>query len=377
MPQAYLIVHDSLSPDIGGGTQRLLSIADALVRRGISVSLIGPSEKNEIHGLPVKVVLLPKKGPLVFLQVFCFNLKVFQMLCSRQTPQPKLIVHSAIGAMAPAFLHKWRGQPFFLDLTDIHSEYIHVENCPRLTRVLKALVHRVELAVIGQADRLTLASTAMKDYLVASGISADRMVVVPDGANLPEQTPIKTADAQRHVLHVSHTDYLTEADVMLRAIPLVLEQCPETVFDFVVRGQGVAAMKVFVQSAGLSKAVRWHAPRPREQLNPIFDGAVIGIIQRRDMTANHLVVTGKLFDYWAHGLAVISTRLRGIQEIAQDRQNVLFCAPGSPKALADAIIEVLNNSVLRETLAREGQKSVQRYPVARQADAIVDTFLKS
>ena len=103
----------------------------------------------------------------------------------------------------------------------------------------------------------------------------------------------------------------------------------------------VEAARRLVRALGVEHACTFGGPFPRESLARVFEGASIGIIQRRDMAANHLVVTGKLFDYWSTKLAVIATRLKGIQEVAQDRQNILFCEPQNPKAMADCILELL------------------------------------
>jgi glycosyltransferase involved in cell wall biosynthesis len=310
-------------------------------------------------------------------QILLFNLQSLRWIQSRQRPRPVILIHNTIGALAPAFLHKLFGQPYFLDLTDIHSEYFMLERMPWLSNWVKRVFRGVEIALIRGADHIVVVSQSMKDYLEKEKIPSDRMSVAHDGADLMlhGSSSSKIPGAEKHVLHISHTDYLTQVEVFVRAIPLVLEQCPDTIFDLVVRGRGVKQMERLLHELKVMHACRWHSPRPRQELTEIFRQAEIGIIQRRDMTANHLVVTGKLFDYWAKGMAVISTRLNGIQEITEDRQNILFCDPGSAESMARAIMELRTNDDLRKRLMKGGVATVQRFELSTLADQISDVLL--
>jgi glycosyltransferase involved in cell wall biosynthesis len=54
------------------------------------------------------------------------------------------------------------------------------------------------------------------------------------------------------------------------------------------------------------------------------------------------------------GTPVIATRVGGIPEIVRDGVDGLLVPPASPEALADAVIRLIREPDLRESLAREG-----------------------
>jgi glycosyltransferase involved in cell wall biosynthesis len=72
-------------------------------------------------------------------------------------------------------------------------------------------------------------------------------------------------------------------------------------------------------------------------------------------------MTLKLLEYWASGIAVVASRLKGIQEVAKDRYNILFADPGNDKDLADNISLLLKDLDLVRALGLEGRNSAKLF----------------
>ncbi|HOJ97885.1 MAG TPA: glycosyltransferase family 4 protein, partial [Methanospirillum sp.] len=73
------------------------------------------------------------------------------------------------------------------------------------------------------------------------------------------------------------------------------------------------------------------------------------------------------------GVPVIGSNIGGIPDIIEDGVNGLLVPPGDPKALADAIIKILNHPQMAEKFIREGLKTVhERF----SWDKISDQFIK-
>ncbi len=80
----------------------------------------------------------------------------------------------------------------------------------------------------------------------------------------------------------------------------------------------------------------------------------LGIFGNTEKT--NLVIPNKAYQFLAIGLPLITADTPAIRELLQDRKDVLLCPSANPKALAEAIIELKNNSKLREKIAKEGLK---------------------
>lgn len=63
-----------------------------------------------------------------------------------------------------------------------------------------------------------------------------------------------------------------------------------------------------------------------------------------------------VLDAWSYGLAVVTTPVGGIPDIAVDRSNLLLFTPGDTQTLARNFEQLIADSSLYKTLAEEGKK---------------------
>ena len=70
-----------------------------------------------------------------------------------------------------------------------------------------------------------------------------------------------------------------------------------------------------------------------------------------------------VLDAIAAGLPVVGTRAGGIPEMIKHNENGLLVEVGNSIALADAIIELVNNKLKREEFSRNGKKTIQDFDI--------------
>jgi glycosyltransferase involved in cell wall biosynthesis len=63
----------------------------------------------------------------------------------------------------------------------------------------------------------------------------------------------------------------------------------------------------------------------------------------------------------AMGKPVVSTNVGGIPEVVSNGVTGILVEPGNSKALSHAIMRLLNDPPLRESMGREGRKRVEQY----------------
>ncbi|MED7948825.1 glycosyltransferase family 4 protein [Streptomyces sp. BE303] len=110
---------------------------------------------------------------------------------------------------------------------------------------------------------------------------------------------------------------------------------------------------------------------------PLFD-VVLAPYRRKVYTAGALAETGrwasplKLFEYLAHGRAVIASDLPVLREVLQDGVNCLLRPPDEPAAWEQALTTLLADPALRASLGDRGRRQVlDRYTWRHRADQVL------
>lgn len=80
----------------------------------------------------------------------------------------------------------------------------------------------------------------------------------------------------------------------------------------------------------------------------------------------------KLFEYMAHGRAIVASDLPVLREVLQDRVNCLLRPSDAPQAWADALTELIADPLLRASLGDEARRQfLQHYTWRRRADLVL------
>jgi glycosyltransferase involved in cell wall biosynthesis len=143
---------------------------------------------------------------------------------------------------------------------------------------------------------------------------------------------------------------------LIRAIPIVLEALPETRFDLIGDGPQLSECQALASRLDLTDAIAWIPRQPH--------CAIPGWLAQW-----HVTVIPSVFE--AFGVAalesaamrvpVVASNVCGLADVVRDGETGLLVAPGSPGALAGAIIKLLTDSSLRLRMGRAGRERVQTH----------------
>lgn len=79
----------------------------------------------------------------------------------------------------------------------------------------------------------------------------------------------------------------------------------------------------------------------------------------------------KLFEYMTAGVPIVSSDLPSIREVLRHEQNGWLVEPGSPQALAQGLLKLLEDRQLAFKLARQARVDVGQYAWVQRAEAIL------
>ena len=219
-----------------------------------------------------------------------------------------------------------------------------------------------------QVDCFIAASEAIRQMLVADGVSAERTVTVHEGIDvdhvraappvnvhevfwLPHNAPV-VGNVAALVPHKGHRH-------LIEAARLVNRQMPDV--RFIILGEGELR-------EGLERQVREYHLEKHVFL-PGFRTDVLGCMKGFDLFAMSSVTEGlgtALLDAMACERAIVATRTGGIPEVVEDGVTGRLAAPRDHAAMAQLLLALLADENMRRQMGAAGLARVQaRFTVER------------
>lgn len=148
-------------------------------------------------------------------------------------------------------------------------------------------------------------------------------------------------------------------ETILRAAGILKKEDPSINFHLVGSGQTKPKAQALASELNLDN-VYFENWLPQDALPSKIAGSDIclGIFGKSEKTKR--VVPHKIFQALAMRKPVITLRTPAVEEIFSHREQVFFCPTNKPWPLAQAILELRENSFLREEMAEKGYRLVSK-----------------
>lgn len=219
-----------------------------------------------------------------------------------------------------------------------------------------------------QADLVTAGSQYAKDQIVALyGVPAEKVQVIPHGMLTPSWLPLVDAEprqANDHpiVLAVGKLYPRKRVDVLLRAIPLLIEEFPDLEVRIVGNGLEWDALHALANELAVNAHVTW--------LSHVADDAAFAREWRQADVFCHPSCQ-ESFGYvyleaMTLGKPIVAAKASAAPEVIGEAG--LLVEPESPAALAEGIRRFLRDDALRTEYGQRGRARAQQFTMARMID---------
>jgi glycosyltransferase involved in cell wall biosynthesis/Tfp pilus assembly protein PilF len=229
------------------------------------------------------------------------------------------------------------------------------------------------------ADYMVCVSQAQKNLFVESGAKAEKIIVIPNGADLElfKKTDISNRDLNRFVFVGALVPH-KGIDILLQAIYNVSQEFPDVKLD-VYGSSALWGEKSFVDEANVEAQVpqiKFHGAVSQKQIAAAFGSAAACIIPSRWFDSFPLTAVESLVT----GCPVIAFDVGGIREAVQNDVNGILIPEVSEASLTSALRSVLSNkSTLTrysEYAAEYDRKKFTWDNTARQLENVIDSLNK-
>ena len=246
------------------------------------------------------------------------------------------------------------------------------------------VVARTERRIARSADRVIVVSTHLRDYLLATGVPEEKLVLMFNGADsrrfrpmIEEAAGIRAEYGLRDKQVIGFVGSLKPwhgVDGLIRSF----RQCvrDRSNLRLVIVGDGPLrdSLELLVRESGLSESVVFTGSVPHEDVPAYVSSLDIAVCPAPREPSYHLSPI-KLFEYMAAARPVIAAKFSDVPAVVRDHENGILVEPGNDAELARAMLELADDPDLRGRLGQEARRDVERsYSWQRNAERVLELY---
>jgi len=335
------------SGDEISGWRKYDADADFAVER---IELLRPpmvQSRSLLHSLWLQVAVdLPLKARVLARAIALVRREGIGVVC---------VCELSSGSWLGLVLKRMLGIPY---INYIHGEEITTESPYRLfgRRRRHYLKQAAAVVAVSEFTRRTLIETMgvppERIALVVNGVDAERF---RPGAKSPELLARYGLDGKRVLLTVGRLVERKGIDTTLRALPGILERCPDVCYLIVGIGEYRERLQELVEELALGDHVIFAGRVPQDELVAHYQLCDLFVMPNRELANRDTEGFGLVFlEANACGKAVVSGLAGGVVEAVRHGETGLNVDGTDVAAVADAITGLLLDDERREAMEQRG-----------------------
>lgn len=229
-------------------------------------------------------------------------------------------------------------------------------------------IRAVERNVLGAVDHVVSVSRQLRDWIIDTGVSPNRVTVVPNGVNIerfsnigPEMRAELGMDERPIVGFVGTLKAWHGTVTLIRAVGLLArERGINKAPRLLIVGDGPQREYLVEVAAeeGITALTTFTGTVAHDAVPP-YIGAMDIAVAPYDATTNFYFSPLKLFEYMAAGRPVIAASIGQIVECIRDGENGLLYTPSNIPALAQQIARLIDDPDTARALGRAAQEETR------------------
>lgn len=277
-----------------------------------------------------------------------------------------------------------------------HGEDIHT--IPELKfglRLKPGLAPKIDRS-LDRAQLVTAISMSVKESLKDAGVVENKIRFVPNG--IDTERFCKNVGGVRDwldidlnapvILSVGNYHPRKGLEILIKAMPDIIKERPEAKLVLVGRTKG--KLEPLVQEMDLNRSVRLTGPIPfplsalssmdspngsKDKLAGLYREADVYVSAAMEEGAEGLSLA--MLDAMAAGLPLVATRISGNRDLVSDGVNGLLVKPGDSKALAQSILETINNKRTVNDFGEKNRMTAENYSWRKIANQYLDVYTEA
>jgi glycosyltransferase involved in cell wall biosynthesis len=270
------------------------------------------------------------------------------------------LLHVHFGYAAPDVLDSMGKRPYVLSL--------HGQDITGLVKEQPGYYDKV----IGAVDAVVVPSRFLAASAEAAGFTSDQIRVIPSGVDTTFFSPAPMPDGPPTVSYVGRLVEKKGLDILMTAWPLVTAEVPDA--QLRVLGDGELAPLLADTPPSVTRLVPEAARRHEQVRDELRRATVVVTPSRTGKTGDSESLLLVNLEAGATGRPVVSTQHGGIPEYVDDGRSGLLVAEADPAALAAAIVRLLRDRALAQSIGQAAVNHVAQWDVRRCSSRVDDLY---
>ncbi|MBU0478058.1 glycosyltransferase family 4 protein [bacterium] len=279
-----------------------------------------------------------------------------------------------------------------IDIVHAHTSHAHTIGAvaAKIKKIPFVVTRRVDFGVARNVfsnikynyltNKIIAISNAIKNILINAGVPQDKINVVYSGIDIGKFDSISDTQYLCEEFSLSEDSpivgtiaHLTDHKghkYLLNAVPEVLKIFPNALFLIIGKGELEEALKKQVKELDITENVIFTGFRKDI-------GELLSIMDLFVLPSHLEGLCTSLMDAMLMKLPAVATTAGGIPEVVVDKETGVLVPPKNPKALADAIIQLLSNKEEAKEMGERGLERVKTmFNVSRMVEETEKVYMR-
>jgi len=275
---------------------------------------------------------------------------------------------------AAARLARRRGLPLVFTHHTLYDEYVHY--APGPAWLLRSVIRRYTTRYANRCDCVIASSQVLAARLRAQGVGS-RIEVLPTGALDPrvfaslDPSWVRPAfglpPGRPLLVTASRMAREKSVDLVLDAFARIVRQ-RDAVLLVVGGGPEEGALRQLAEALGLNSRVVFTGLLPHRKALECIAAADLFVFGSQTETQGLVILEAQ-----AAGVPAVAVNAGGVADAVRDGLTG-YLVPPSPAALAEKVVHLLDNTVLRQAMAARAKEAVQEYALPALTQRLVDLY---
>jgi len=256
------------------------------------------------------------------------------------------------------------------------------------TEFLSVKTRRLTRWAFGRAQCIVAISNYTCKLISAMGIDTSKVRIIPPEAEANLFRPGLATDQLRNRLKLHNSKIILTVgrvcerkaqDVVIKALPRVLQDCPNVKYLIVGLPKRREELEQLAKNLGVEDHILFLGKVPREELPYFYNLADVFVLVSRRMVGGVEGYGIVVVEAALCGTPAIVSRNCGLEEAVVENETALVVNPDDPEATAEAITRLLLDDTLRSQMGqaafRYATENVTRGKRLQEYDAILRSLV--
>ena len=367
---------------------RVRRYAETLAKRGDQVDIIalsgthGGAEKQELNGVRIHRIQHREYNERSE-WTYAYRLLRFLAKSSatltrlhKQNRYDVIHIHNMPDFLVfAAWYPKLTGAKLILDIHDVVPELFADKFRTKLKGAYVGVLKAIEKLSANFVDHVIVSNDIWYQTVVARSARKEKCSVLVNHVD-PEMFSwhARTRNDEKYiVLFPGSFQWHQGLDIAIEAFVHVKAKVPNAEFHLYCGAGGDLGieLKRQVRSLGLEDSVKFLGGISLDQMAQVMANADLGVVPKRADSFGNEAYSTKIMEFMSQGVPVVASRTK-IDAFYFKEGDVHFFPSGDSQAMAEAMLEVINDKNLRESMVARGYEYVERHGWARKRAEYLD-----